>query len=137
MSKKRRIRNVKIEVNQETVNYIQSVSMEDSARQTLLNTISQLQGTGSTAFKDYQKEFFAYNAEYQLIKERLQEIYIPEKLRNAGVDWDLNFQTNIITVTPTNQIGIDLINSGTLDFTPNFEDDDILEKFAPEEEDED
>lgn len=133
MSKKR-AKSVNIEINQETVNYIQSVSMEVSSRQTLLNTISQLQGVGSTAFKDYQKEFFAFDGEYQLIKERLQDIYIPTKLRAASVDWNLDFQTNLMTVTPLTSQGVELINSGTLSYAPNVEDD-IIETFGDDEED--
>lgn len=134
MSKKR-IKTVKIEVNQETANYIQSVSMEVSSRQTLLNTISQLQGVNSPAFSDYQKEFFTFDGEFQLIKERLQEIYIPESLRNAGINWDLDFQTNLITITPTSAKGLELINSGTLSYEPNFEDD-IIDTFDDEDEEE-
>lgn len=132
---KRKITSIKIEVNQDTVNYIQAISMECSSRQSLLNTISQLQGTASKAFKDYHKEYVEFDAEYQLIKERLQEIYIPKKLRDLPIDWSLDFQTNLLTVTPLTQEGIELINSYSFDITPNCEDD-IIERFSEKEDEE-
>lgn len=124
---------IEIQVSQQTVNYIQGVSFEVSSRQSLLATIGSINGVTSASFREYQKEYFAFDAEYQLIKERLQEIYIPAELRNHELTWSLDFQRQVLIVDVTSPSGVKLVESGVLDFTPKFENDDIVEKFNIDE----
>jgi hypothetical protein len=125
---------IEIKVSQETVDYIQGISFEVSSRQSLLATLATVNGVTSASFKEYQKEYFAFDAEYQLIKDRLQEIYIPAELRQHELTWNLDFQRGVLIVDVTSLSGVKLVESGVLDFTPKFENDDIVATFNKEEE---
>lgn len=136
MSKKTKSKIVKIEVSQETVNYVQAIGLEVESRKSLLSSIAERLGIKSVQFKEYEEELVKFNSEFELIKEHLKNIYIPEELRdNHQLQWNLNYQTNILTVEVLCDCGIALVESGKLDFTPEF--DDLVEKFSNKEDDED
>lgn len=119
-----------IEVSQETVNYIQGVDLEANSRKALLTTIATDLGVKSAAFKDYQKEYLEFDAEYQLIKQGIQDIYVPKALTdNHSLTWTLNFQTNLIKIEVTCDCGVEAIDNGEIVLgTPNTVDN-IIETF--------
>jgi len=132
MSKK-----IKVEVSQDTVNYIHAVDLEVNSRKTLLGSLADQLGVSSKAFKDYQKEFIEFDAEYQLIKNKLQSIYVPDELTNGNHDvkWALNFSTNLIEIDVLDASAIRLIESNSISFQPRT--DDLVETFYKEKDDED
>lgn len=110
---------IKVEVSQETVNYVQRIDLEANSRKVLLEDIARQLGVKTKAFRDYHEEYMEFDAEYQLIKNQIQETYIPEELRTKHeLTWQLDFSTNLLIIDITCQCGIDLANSGTLDWTP-------------------
>lgn len=87
------------EVPQELVESIQTRQLElESVKDLLAFLYSTTQYNIDTKkLERLEKEFKQLNIEYNLLKEKVEEIFIAEFDR-AKTSWNLDFNTNIVTV---------------------------------------
>ena len=95
-----------VEVNQELVNYIERLSYEESSYKDVIMTMLEAHKgdpDGSTidnpVFKAYQEKYSRAKAEYELAKQKVTDEYIPDCLKEHQTEWNLDFATNVLTVS--------------------------------------
>jgi hypothetical protein len=89
---------IEIPIPQETINYMQAIALNVNGRKDLLTFIANQLGVDSKPFRDYEKEYLDYNAEYELAKNEFRDKYIPKELQKHQVKWTISYVTNILTM---------------------------------------
>ncbi|WP_343209461.1 hypothetical protein [Anaerolentibacter hominis] len=96
----------KIDINQETVNYMQKLAYEVGARQDVIGNLLELHKFDtdtslfdSVPFRAYTTQLAEVKAEYELAKQELQTRFIPEEVQALPHNWELNFATNDLVIT--------------------------------------
>ena len=78
--------------------YIQSLQYETYARFNLC-AFCLRNNIQNESFEKYHNEYIEFNAEYQIAKSELENIYvIPEIGDNKNYTWTLNFNTNEVII---------------------------------------
>lgn len=94
---------MKIQIEAELSNYIESLHYDRNSIQELL-LMAAKQGLKDTdAYNAWMKDYLGKSKEYEIAKATLEcELIIPA-VGNAAVDWVLDFSTATVTVTPREQ----------------------------------
>lgn len=99
------MRTLKININQELVDYIERLHFEVEQRKDIIQRLIEAHANDfdekvlvSPAFKAYSSELSEFVAEYELAKEELQNTYIPEYIRNHQINWKLDFANKELIV---------------------------------------
>lgn len=99
---------IKFEVNQETVNLLQRLSYEVSSRRdTICYLLDQHKLDKddtlltSKVFETYQKQLSSLDSEYQIAKDEMLRTYVCKDILPKIVNWNLDFSTGILLVEYT------------------------------------
>lgn len=99
------MRNIKIEINQDTVNYIERLHYEVDQRKDIIQRLIESHANDedatvltSPAFKAYSSELSEFVAEYENAKAELQNKYIPIYLNGHQINWTLDFSNRILNI---------------------------------------
>lgn len=94
-----RTKDVKIEMD--LVNAVQERQIEMESLKNLLGF-----AYSTTAYvvpeeriKKLEKQFMDTSAEYELLKNKVDALVVPEDFNRSKSDWNLDFSTGIVTVT--------------------------------------
>lgn len=105
-----------LEVNQELVNYIERLSYEEASYKDIILTMLEIHkgdadgsAVDNPVFRAYQEKYSKAKAEYELAKERITKEYIPDCLKNHQTDWNLDFETNVLTITVSCDCGVEAL----------------------------
>lgn len=90
----------KIQINQETINYLERLHYDVNMRQNIIQTLITNKATDdsvltSKPFLTYSEELGRLSAEYELAKKEVELYYLPEDLRDKHeYSWSIDFKTN-------------------------------------------
>ena len=91
---------MKIQIEAELSNYIESLHYDRNSIQELL-LMAAKQGLKDTdAYNAWMKDYLGKSKEYEIAKATLEREFIIPAVGNAAVDWVLDFSTATVTVTP-------------------------------------
>ena len=94
---------MKIQIEAELSNYIESLHYDRNSIQELL-LMAAKQGLKDTdAYNAWMKDYLGKSKEYEIAKATLERACIIPAGGNAAVDWVLDFSTATVTVTPREQ----------------------------------
>lgn len=100
-------------VDQELVDYIERLSYEESSLKDIILTYLDAHkadaddsAVNNVVFASYQEKHFKAKTEYELAKQRVTHEYIPACLENHQYDWNLDYATNVLTITVYCECGI-------------------------------
>ena len=94
---------MKIQIEAELSNYIESLHYDRNSIQELL-LMAAKQGLKDTdAYNAWMKDYLGQSKEYEIAKATLEREFIIPAVGNAAVDWVLDFSTATVTVTPREQ----------------------------------
>lgn len=94
---------MKIQIEAELSNYIESLHYDRNSIQELL-LMAAKQGLKDTdAYNAWMKDYLGKSKEYEIAKATLKREFIIPAVGNAAVDWVLDFSTATVTVTPREQ----------------------------------
>lgn len=94
---------MKIQIEAELSNYIESLHYDRNSIQELL-LMAAKQGLKDTdAYNAWMKDYLGKSKEYEIAKATLERGFIIPAVGNAAVDWVLDFSTATVTVTPREQ----------------------------------
>ena len=94
---------MKIQIEAELSNYIESLHYDRNSIQELL-LMAAKQGLKDTdAYNAWMKDYLDKSKEYEISKATLEREFIIPSVGNAAVDWVLDFSTATVTVTPREQ----------------------------------
>ena len=99
------MRTIKIDVNQETVNYIERLHYEVEQRKDIIQRLIESHANDADAavltspvFKAYSSELSEYVAEYESAKQELQKNFVPGYLNGHKFNWNLDFGAKQLTI---------------------------------------
>lgn len=85
--------------DKELVTKLEATNYEVESRKEVIAFMLGSNYTNSEAFKLYQDEYQKFFMEYNLLKARLEELYVkPVVNTDQRVDWNLDFQTGVLTI---------------------------------------
>lgn len=98
------MRKLEIPINTEVVGYLERCNaeyetMKDNVAFIIENNIDNCSIIDSPTFKYYQDRQIEAKITYDIAKNELQERFIPQALKHHQIQWELDFRTNILTVT--------------------------------------
>ena len=94
---------MKIQIEAELSNYIESLHYDRNSIQELL-LMAAKQGLKDTeAYNAWMKDYLGKSKEYEIAKVTLEREFIIPAVGNAAVDWVPDFSTATVTVTPREQ----------------------------------
>lgn len=104
-------------VPQEFVNYVERLSYEESSLRNIIITYLDMHksDTDDTAinnpiFQSYQKKYMDASTAYEIAKSKITKDFVPECLSNHQVNWNLDFNTNELTITVNCDCGIEVLD---------------------------
>ena len=83
------MRTIDIELPQEVVNEVQRAGLEDADASAL----------DAKPFKHFMSLLAEAEAEFELAKDAITNEYMPEYLKGHECDWNLDYNTRIMTIT--------------------------------------
>lgn len=99
------MRTIKIDINQELVNYIERLHYEVEQRKDIIQRLLEAHAADtdtavltSPAFKAYSSELSEFVAEYENAKTELQERFIPKYLNGHQINWKLDFSNKQLII---------------------------------------
>lgn len=99
------MRTIKINVNSDTVNYIERLHFEVEQRKDIIQRLIEAHAGDtdaavltSPAFNVYSAELSDFVAEYELAKHELEEKFIPDYLKGHQIQWQLDFANNQLKI---------------------------------------
>ena len=97
---------IKVEVNQEMVNYVERLSYEESSYKDIITTMLEMHkgdpdgsAIDNPVFKAYQEKYAKAKAEYEMAKQQITRDFVPECLQDHQTDWNLDYATCELTIT--------------------------------------
>ena len=73
---------------------------EYKAKQDIINAYDlDASVISSIPFKAYEKQFQESKIKYETIRDIVQDTYVPKEMQEAGCRWEVNFNTETITIT--------------------------------------
>lgn len=104
-------------VPQEFVDYVERLSYEEASFRNIVLTYLDLHKTdvddtaiNNPVFQSYQKKFMEASTAYELAKSKITKDFVPECLKNHQVEWNLDFNTNTLTITVKCDCGVEVLN---------------------------
>lgn len=102
------MKTIKVEINQETIDYLQRLHFEVEAHQDVIQRIIESHSADQNAdileskvFEKYSKRLSDLKAEYELAKQEVSNTYIPDEYKEFA-KWNIDFNTRIMTIEATN-----------------------------------
>lgn len=99
------MRILKIEIDQETVNYIERLHYEVEQRKDIIQRLIEAHANDadatvltSPAFRAYSSELSEFTAEYEAAKTELQKMYIPAYMEGHEIKWKLDFASRLMEI---------------------------------------
>lgn len=100
------MKQIKITVPEEVSNEVQRASMEMTARQGVIDRYLDKHmddvdhsAIDSEPFKYFMSKLAEAETEFELAKEAITRKYVPKYLDNHEVEWNLEYDTNALTIT--------------------------------------
>lgn len=100
------MKTVKIKLPQEVVNEVQRAGLEMSSRQGVVDRYFEKHmddedalAFGSKPFRHFMSLLAEAEAEFELAKEAITDEFMPEYLKNHECEWNLDYNTRIMTIT--------------------------------------
>lgn len=100
------MKTIEIEVPQEVVNQIERCQYEVNSRQGVIDRylekhMNDTDGSAieSAPFQYFMSQLAAAEAELEITKNQMSEVYIPQALKEHQTEWIIDFSTGIMTVT--------------------------------------
>ena len=100
------MRTIDIELPQEVVNEAQRAGLEAQSRQGVIDRYFEkhmrdddASALGAKPFKHFMSLLAEAEAEFELAKDAITNEYLPEYLKNHECEWNLDYNTHIMTVT--------------------------------------
>ena len=92
------MRNLKIDIAEDTVSKIQRIHSETEARMLLLNRLMETHKDDayfidSALFKKYHNEYIIMSTAFDEAKHVLEADYIPKYLQDHKINWNLDYAT--------------------------------------------
>ena len=92
------MRNLKIDIAEDTVSKIQRIHSETEARMLLLNRLMETHKDDasfidSALFKKYHEEYVTMSTTFDEAKHVLEADYIPKYLQDHQLNWNLDYAT--------------------------------------------
>lgn len=94
---------MKIQIEAELSNYIESLHYDRNSIQELLLMAAKQDLKDTDAYNAWMKDYLGKSKEYEIAKVTLEREFIIPAVGNAAVDWVLDFSTATVTVTPREQ----------------------------------
>ncbi len=89
--------------NQETVNYLEALSMEMETRKDVIAfMLDRGMDTGSEQFKAYHRELVEFRAKFESAKAQFYQDVVLPLTKGKAVDWSLDYRTSVLTVAENN-----------------------------------
>ena len=100
------MRQIKISITQETVNYLQRLNYEVQTREEIITKLIEMHKDDeddslfvSKPFLKYSQELSRVKAEYELAKLEVERLCVPKTLYGEHqYNWDIDFLTNEMTI---------------------------------------
>lgn len=100
------MKQIKINVTQETVNYLQRLNYEVQTREEIITKLLEMHKDDaddslfiSKPFLKYSEELSRIKAEYELAKSEVEKLCVPEFLYGQHqYNWNIDFATNEMTI---------------------------------------
>lgn len=99
------MRTIKINVPAEVVNYVQRVGFECEARADIIKWMfdrhkldEDASVISSPAFKAYHDEYVEFRTEFEMAKVKIQEEYVPKVLNGHKINWNLDYNTEVLQI---------------------------------------
>lgn len=99
------MRQLMIELPQETVNEVQRAGLELNARQGVIDRYLEKhmndensEAIDSKPFKHFMSLLAESESEFELAKDAITREYIPDYLQSHNVEWELDYATRIMTI---------------------------------------
>lgn len=107
---------IEIRVDQQLVDYIERLSYEEASLKDIILTYMDAHKSdaddsaiNNPIFKSYQDKYIAAKSEYEIAKNRITKEYIPTCIENHKYEWNLDFETNILTIEIKCDCGIEAL----------------------------
>lgn len=108
------MKQIKLIVTQEMVNYLQRLSFEVQTREEIITKLLETHKDDvddslfiSKPFLKYSEELSRIKAEFELAKIEVENLYIPDVLRGVHqYKWNVDFATNEMTIDVLCECGI-------------------------------
>lgn len=109
-----------VEVPQETSDYLYRLAIETAARQDNINSLLERHSKDmdagfldSPVFQAYQTQHAQYKAEHELAAKELEKKYIPKALYGKHqYTWNLDYQTCLMTIDVQCDCGVKALETG-------------------------
>lgn len=99
------MKTITVEVPEEMVNELERCQYETNCRQSVIDRYLDKHANDANGkaletevFKHFMSLLAEVEAEYEMAKEAISKTYVPEQLQGHQVNWNLDFQTNILTI---------------------------------------
>ena len=100
------MKQIKINVTQEMIDYLQRLNFEIQTREEIITKLIEMHKDDSDdslfvskPFIKYSEELARVKAEYELAKVEVEKLYIPKVLYGAHqYNWNIDFATNEMTI---------------------------------------
>lgn len=96
---------IKVEIKQEMIDYLQRLHFELEAHQDVIQRIIEGHSADQNAdilesavFKKYSKNISEIKAEYELAKQEVTSVYVPDEYKGKDAKWNIDFQTRTMTI---------------------------------------
>ena len=112
---------IKINVAQDTVNYLQRLSYENKTREEIITRLLEEHKNDdddslfvSKPFLKYSEELSRIRAEYELAKSETEKLYLPKELYGVHkYNWSVDFATNEMTVDILCDCGVEAFENAS------------------------
>lgn len=111
------MKKLEINVNQETINYLQRLNYEVYTREEIIAKLLETHKDDaddslfvSKPFLKYSEELSRVKAEYEMAKLEAEKLFIPKELYGQHqYNWNIDFVTNVMTVEVFCDCGIKIL----------------------------
>lgn len=108
------MKQIKINLTQETINYLQRLNYEVQTREEIITKLLEMHKDDnddslfvSKPFLKYSEELSRVKAEYELAKIEVEKLYVPKVLYGQHqYSWNIDFVTNEMTIDVLCECGI-------------------------------
>ena len=108
------MKQIKLNVTQEMVNYLQKLNFEVQTREEIVTKLLEMHKDDtddslfvSKPFVKYSEELARVKAEYELAKVEVEKLYIPKTLYGIHqYNWNIDFSTNEMTIDVLCECGV-------------------------------
>ena len=113
------MKQIKINLTQETINYLQRLNYEVQTREEIITKLIEMHKDDSDdslfvskPFLKYSEELSRVKAEYELAKTEAERLYVPKVLYGQHeYNWNIDFVTNEMIINVLCECGAEALDS--------------------------